>query len=289
MSTEPSTAVVVRQHQTPQHTFADLERMAVAVAASKLFGVRTKEEALSLMLLAQAEGRHPAIAALDYHIIEGRPALKADAMLARFQEAGGRVEWHELGDTKASATFSHPTGGTHKIEWTIESAKMAGLVRNNSNGSPGMWMKYPRAMLRSRVVSEGVRTILPGVIVGTYTPEEVRDGEAEMRDVVSVQEVKETPAAPAEAPSTATDPVVVDGATGEILEQPQTAAAAQILPENQVKDLELSISAASTLRDLQKAHAVAYKAAFAEHDTVALRRFEKAKDTRKAQLTEAAA
>jgi hypothetical protein len=31
-------------------------------------------------------------------------------------------------------------------------------------------------------------------------------------------------------------------------------------------------------------HAAAYKAAFAEHDTVALARFEKAKNTRKATL-----
>jgi hypothetical protein len=32
-------------------------------------------------------------------------------------------------------------------------------------------------MLRSRVVSEGIRTVFPGVIVGTYTPEEAYDME----------------------------------------------------------------------------------------------------------------
>ena len=30
-------------------------------------------------------------------------------------------------------------------------------------------------MLRSRVISEGVRTVRPGVLSGLYTPEEVRD------------------------------------------------------------------------------------------------------------------
>ena len=73
---------------------ADIERMALAVAKSGLFGVRTADEAMALMLIAQAEGQHPAIAARDYHIIQGRPALKADAMLARFQNSGGKVEYH---------------------------------------------------------------------------------------------------------------------------------------------------------------------------------------------------
>ena len=70
-----------------------IERMAISVAKSGLFGVKNPDQAMALMLIAQAEGLHPAIAARDYHIINGRPALRADAMLARFQNAGGRVEW----------------------------------------------------------------------------------------------------------------------------------------------------------------------------------------------------
>jgi hypothetical protein len=30
-------------------------------------------------------------------------------------------------------------------------------------------------MLRARVISEGIRTVYPGVAVGIYTPEEVND------------------------------------------------------------------------------------------------------------------
>jgi hypothetical protein len=67
-----------------------VERMALAVAKSGLFGVKTSDQAMALMLIAQAEGMHPAIAARDYHVINGRPTLKADAMLARFQQAGGK-------------------------------------------------------------------------------------------------------------------------------------------------------------------------------------------------------
>ena len=38
-----------------------------------------------------------------------------------------------------------------------------------------MWVKFPRQMLRSRVVSEGIRTVDPGAVCGAYTPEEVQD------------------------------------------------------------------------------------------------------------------
>lgn len=152
----------------PAFPVSDLERMARAFAASKLFGVQNPEQALALCLVAQAEGRHPASAAQDYHIISGRPAKKADAMLRDFLSAGGKVEWHTLDDTQADATFSHPSGGSARIDWTMERAKAAGI--NNP-----MWKKYPRQMLRSRVVSEGVRTVCPGATSGMYVPEEVQD------------------------------------------------------------------------------------------------------------------
>jgi hypothetical protein len=148
----------------------DLEKMAHAVAASKLFGITTPEQAMALMLVAQAEGLHPATAARDYHIIQGRPTLKADAMLARYLASGGKVEWHEHTDAAVEATFTHPQGGSLKIKWDMARAKQADLK------SP-MWTKYPRQMLRARVISEGVRATNPAVAVGVYTPEEAEDFE----------------------------------------------------------------------------------------------------------------
>jgi hypothetical protein len=150
---------------------ADIRMMAEAVAKSKLFGMKTADEAMALMLIAHAEGLHPAIAARDYHIIQGKPAKSSEAMLRSFLSLGGKVEWHALTDEKAEATFSHPQGGSVRIGWDIARAKKAGLL--DKNGS--MFLKYPRPMLRARVVSEGVRTVHPGATSGMYTPEEVRD------------------------------------------------------------------------------------------------------------------
>jgi len=148
---------------------ADIERMAKAIAQSGLFGMKSPEQAMALMLVAQAEGMHPAIAARDFHVIQGRPALKADAMLARFQAAGGKVRWVAYTNERVSGIFSHPSGGEVEVDWTIAQAKAAGLAGKE------VWRQYPRAMLRARVVSEGIRTVFPGVAVGVYTPEEIED------------------------------------------------------------------------------------------------------------------
>ena len=157
---------------TPCPTFGigDLERMAKAIAKSGLFGIKTADQALALMLLAQAEGRHPATAARDYAIIDGRPAKKAEAMLRDFLAAGGSVEWLELTDQVCRASFSHPFGGSVTIEWTLARARKAGIAGD-------MWERYPRQMLRCRVISEGVRTVCPMATSGLYV-------EAEMGGVV---------------------------------------------------------------------------------------------------------
>ena len=147
----------------------DVQTMAIAVAKSGLFGMKTPEQALALMLVAQSEGLHPARAAMEYHVIQGRPALKADAMLARFQNAGGKVQWKSYTDADVTGVFSHPSGGEVSIQWTFEMATKAGLTKNPT------WKQYPRAMLRARCISEGIRTVYPGVSVGIYTPEEVQD------------------------------------------------------------------------------------------------------------------
>jgi hypothetical protein len=163
--------IVTLPTRSPPSSLADIEKLADAVAKSGMFGIRTRDQALVLMAISQAEGRHPALAARDYDIIQGRPAKKAEAMLRDFLDSGGKVEWHALTDAVADATFSHPTGGTVRIVWDTARAITAGL------GAKDMHKKYPRQMLRSRCVSEGVRTVCPMATSGMYVPEETRDME----------------------------------------------------------------------------------------------------------------
>lgn len=176
--------------------FADMRAMADVAAKSKMFGFKSADEALAIMLLCQGEGLHPAIAMRDYHVIQGRPALKADAMLARFQQQGGSVKWTKYTDDQVSGVFFHPQGGELEVTWTMAQAKAIGLAGKDN------WRNYPKAMLRARCISEGIRTVYPGCIVGVYTPEEVQDMEP-ARDVkATVVEV---------TPPSETYPVLVPG------------------------------------------------------------------------------
>jgi len=149
----------------------EMQEMAKIGVESNFYGFK-KSEALVLMLIAQSEGKHPATVFSQYHVIQGRPALKSDAMLARFQQAGGKVEWHDHTNEKVSATFIHPQGGALTVDWDMPRAKEAGLTGKDN------YKKFPRQMLRARVISEGVRAVYPGVLQGMYTPEEVGEFDA---------------------------------------------------------------------------------------------------------------
>lgn len=186
-----------------QVALGDMQVMASAIVKSGLFGMKTPDQALALMIVATAEGRHPGSVAADYHIIQGRASLKADSMLARFQQSGGRVEWHDHTNEKVSATFTHPAGGSLRIDWDMARAKAAGL------GGKDNWKSYPRQMLRARVISEGVRATFPAVLNGMYTPEEVQEFDAP-RPVRSakVEPVTEAPVVEVEPVAVPATPVI---------------------------------------------------------------------------------
>lgn len=162
-------AIANQQRGVQNFSMQDLSQMARAFAASGLFGCKTEAQALALMLVAQSEGRHPATVAQDYDIIGGRPAIRANSALARFQNAGGSIRWIERNDKAAEAEFSHPQGGTMSFRWDMDRAAKAGLTGKDN------WKHYPAQMLSARVESEGVRAILPACLNGMYVVEEVRD------------------------------------------------------------------------------------------------------------------
>lgn len=235
MSAEPTAIVPYEQ----------MEKMARTVANSKLFGITQPEQALALMALCQAEGIHPMTAVRDYHIIQGRPSLKSETMLSRFLASGGKVQWHCLTDAKAEATFSHPAGGTVRLDWTIERAKQAGLANKD------IWKGYPRAMLRNRLISEGVRTINPSIVQGVYTPEELENLTPELAAVSVEQAVNSF------GPS---------------------------MPGEEVETHLEAIKAATVLPSLRIAYQLAHKTAVATKDERRIGTFALAYEARKGEL-----
>lgn len=237
---QPAQAVV------PNFTMSDMERVALAIAKGGLFGSSDPNAVLTLCMLAQAEGQHPAVVFRDYHIISGKPAKKAEAMHRDFLAAGGKIEWHQCDDDCADATFSHPQGGSMRISWDNARVTQAQLTGN------AMHKKYPRQMKRSRVISEGVRSVYPMATSGLYETGEVQDIVAETRPTPPTPEAKRARDLQVDdATDKAADwtrdhiEVIVDAATAEDLATVEQAGAkAMIKLQRDRPDLHESVLAA---------------------------------------------
>lgn len=167
------TAELVQAERLPvakQHiSVNELQTISKAISP-KLFSLNSDAEVFTLMMLGQADGIHPITALRRYHIIDGKPSMKADAMLACFLDAGGRVIWKTRNDDCVEAEFCNKDTCI-PVKWTMERARKAGIAARKN------WASYPCQMLTARVISEGVRLVMPQIVTGIYTPEEVMDME----------------------------------------------------------------------------------------------------------------
>ncbi len=160
---------VTREHR---FTVAEVKEMALQISKSGLCGM-TEAQAFVLMMVCEAKGLHHIQAIERYHIIKGRHAMRAEAVLADMIRLGWIVTWTtEVDDwTSQEATFKHPTkcpdGKAVRFSW--KDAEQAG-VANGDN-----WQHWGPAMMRARVNTIACRMLDPGIIAGIYTTEEVMD------------------------------------------------------------------------------------------------------------------
>lgn len=166
--------------ENPMAAITDLGKL---FHQSQIMGVSTPGDGAVLALTCMCEGITPLEFAKTYHIIKGRPSMKADAMSARFRMSGGKVRWINLGDDgkEAKAEFSFD-GQTLEIAYTIEDAKK--VMGKDDKGKDRIdqpdsnWSKDRGAMLRARLITKAIRIIAPELIAGVYTPEELEDSGA---------------------------------------------------------------------------------------------------------------
>jgi hypothetical protein len=146
-----------------------VETMGDAFAKGGLVGCNTPGQGRMLALTCLCEGITPLEFARTYHLIEGKPTMRSDAMLAKFRQAGGKTKWLNVGDDgkEARAEWTYD-GQTLDLVYSIEDAKRAGVVKQKS-----AWEKDPGSMLRARLISKAVRILAPEIVAGVYSPEEM--------------------------------------------------------------------------------------------------------------------
>lgn len=128
--------------------------------------ITSPEAALFLILTGRDLGLSPVQSVRSIHIIQGKVELDADIQLAIFKNRGGRAQFRELTDKRAVLELIHPNGDTHVETFTWEDATRAKLVNET-------WQKWPKAMLRSRAITAGMKSVGFDLLSGTYAEGEI--------------------------------------------------------------------------------------------------------------------
>lgn len=137
--------------------------------------IKTPGQAVAIILSGRELGIGPMLALRSIYMIKGKIELSADLQLSLFKRDGGQAEFTELNESKATLKLKHPNGDAHTESFSMEDAKRAMLGGDN-------WKKYPKAMLRSRVITAGLKSIgFEPKMSGCYAPGEI--GGPEMVDV----------------------------------------------------------------------------------------------------------
>lgn len=128
--------------------------------------IKNAGQCAAIILTGRELGMEPMRALRSLQMVKGKVIESADSQLARFKADGGRGAFAELTDTRAVLVLRHPNGDEHTESFTIEDAKRAQLLTNPS------WQKYPRAMLRSRCITAGLKSLGWEGGIGNYDPDE---------------------------------------------------------------------------------------------------------------------
>ena len=146
---------------------------AEEIVRSKLFpSVKDEAQAFVLLELARASGKPMIQAMTTYDVIQGRPRMRGDALLAGYLAAGHKLEVHHRTAESCSVTATHKTGNPSvSVEFTMREATQIGLTKRNPN-----YRLYPRRMLYWRATGEAIQAVAPGIGQGFLMPGEEPTG-----------------------------------------------------------------------------------------------------------------
>lgn len=132
--------------------------------------IKTIEQAIAIALKGFELGLPIMTSYSHINIISGKPTVSAELMLALIYKHchGSIINFLKIEDDICVIEAKRPGGKTHTFKYDSDDARAAGLLGRQQ------WKQYPRAMMRSRCVSEMARSLFPDAIMGcSYTPDEI--------------------------------------------------------------------------------------------------------------------
>jgi hypothetical protein len=170
-----STAVV-RSHadepltiaRQPEADFAALMNLAKALVPTGFLPdhIKTAGQAVAIILTGREMGVGPMQSLRSIVMVKGKPTVSADLQLAVFKRNGGKATFLHLDDQRAVLELTHPNGDRHTETFTMADARAAGLTNET-------YRKWPKAMLRSRAITAGLKSVGFEPCAGAYDPEEL--------------------------------------------------------------------------------------------------------------------
>lgn len=146
--------------------------------------INTPEKFLAIVMKGRELGIPPMQACAHIHIINGKPTMSAELMLAQILKLHPKTKISYPTRTGEECVIKVQREGSEPsvFTFTMKDAQAAGLLGNPT------WKKYPRAMLHARCVSEMARSLFPDAIAGiSYTPEELGAQVNEDGEVIDVE------------------------------------------------------------------------------------------------------
>ncbi len=177
--------------QIAPREYSQLKDQARAVVKSGLApkSVNTPAEKVLVIAMKGRELGVPMMQALSQiHIVEGKPTISAELMVALVQRAGHKLRVLETSSEKCVVEGARRDDPEYpqRLEWSMDDARKAGVAGKNT------WKNYPAAMLRARAISALCRFAFADVLMGaSYTPEELGaevDEEGQILDAEPVQD-----------------------------------------------------------------------------------------------------
>lgn len=158
----------------------ELFTLAGVLAKTRICGVSTPEEVIVRALTGRDLGLTLMQSLRGIYDVEGKPAIDASLMHALCLQSHECVQFRCVKTTDEIATYAVQRRGEapEEISFTIEEAIAAGLVDRGDTADAkkkNNWNRWRRAMLRARAKSNAARMKFPGVIMGMYSGEELRD------------------------------------------------------------------------------------------------------------------
>lgn len=175
-------------------TIDDVTSLAQIAIASKLTKLSRVEEAAVILMTGRELGLQPMQSLRGIYVVEGKPTLSADMMVAVIRGSGLCESWRIVESTAERCTITtRRKGEQHDATrtWTKADATLAGVAGKDT------WRKYPAAMLRHRCAADLARQEYPDVLLGLYDPDELGADAAAVQQPSVVSVAVATPTLPA--------------------------------------------------------------------------------------------